>query len=92
MIVHFFTGIFEHFPEIDSFQVVQSDPRSMVVRVVERSGFDEGTSRRIVAALRDKGATDMEISVESVVEIPASPSGKRRFVLSSVPLSTFDRT
>jgi phenylacetate-coenzyme A ligase PaaK-like adenylate-forming protein len=92
LIVHFFTGIFEHFPEIESFQVLQNDPHSMVVRLVGGAGFDASTPARVVASLREKGATDIEISVERVDAIPASPSGKRRFVISTVDLSTLDRT
>lgn len=83
LIVHFFTGILNHFPEIESFQVVQEDPRSILVRVVPDTGYSEATPPRIVAALRKKGA-DLEIEVDTVDEIPTAPSGKRRFVVSRV--------
>jgi phenylacetate-CoA ligase len=80
LIVHFFTGILNHFPEIDSFQVVQEDSRSILVRVVPDVGYSAEIPPRIVAALREKGA-DLEIEVDTVDDIPAAPSGKRRFVI-----------
>jgi phenylacetate-CoA ligase len=81
LIVHFFTGILNHFPEVESFQVTQESPEAILVRVVPADGFSEETAGRIVSALRAKGA-DLEIEVEAVKEIPAAPSGKRRFVIS----------
>jgi phenylacetate-CoA ligase len=84
LIVHFFTGIMEHFCEIDEFQVVQEHPGSIHIRVTERSTIDENVVSRIVHALRDRGAEGLQIDVEVVREIPLSPSGKRRFVISKV--------
>jgi len=81
LIVHFFTGILNHFPEIESFQVVQESPEAILVRVVPDVGYSQEVPPRIVAALREKGA-DLEIEVEVVEEIPAAPSGKRRFVIN----------
>lgn len=83
LIVHFFTGILNHFPEVESFQVTQESPDAILVRVVPADGFSRETADRIVAALREKGA-DLEIEVDTVDEIPAAPSGKRRFVINRV--------
>jgi phenylacetate-CoA ligase len=84
LIVHFFTGIMSQFPEIDSFQVVQDKADSILVRVVDSDGFLGQTASRIVAALREK-ATDLSIEVEVVQEIPVTASGKRRFVINTLP-------
>jgi phenylacetate-coenzyme A ligase PaaK-like adenylate-forming protein len=83
LIVHFFTGILNHFPEVESFQVTQETPEAILVRVVPTVGYSEEVPPRIVAALREKGA-DLEIEVDTVDEIPAAPSGKRRFVISRI--------
>jgi len=83
LIVHFFTGILNHFPELESFQVVQESREGILLRIVPANGFSRETAGRIVAALREKGA-DLEVEVEAVKEIPATPSGKRRFVISRV--------
>jgi len=84
LIVHFFTGILEYFPEIEAFQVLQDEPGSMVLRLVPTKGFSKAVAARIVAELKQKGASDMEIEIELVTEIPLPPSGKRRFVTSNL--------
>jgi phenylacetate-CoA ligase len=81
LIVHFFTGILNHFPEVESFQVVQETPGEILVRIVPAPGYSEETPPRIVAALKVKGA-DLDIEVDTTDEIPTAPSGKRRFVIS----------
>lgn len=84
LIVHFFTGILEHFPEIESFQVVQETLDAMVVRVVPRGQLSKETVAAIIARLHEKGAADIQIHVEAVTAIPLPPSGKRRFVISQI--------
>jgi phenylacetate-CoA ligase len=84
LIVHFFTGVIEHFTEVDSFQVVQNALDSMQVRIVPRNGFSSDTEKRLVAALASKGAEGMRIDVEIVREIPLSDGGKRRFVIRDI--------
>jgi phenylacetate-CoA ligase len=84
LIVHFFTGILEHFPEIDSFQVVQEEADAMLVRIVPTTEITPDSASRIVASLQEKGAADMRIEIEPVQEIPLASTGKRRFVISKV--------
>jgi Coenzyme F390 synthetase len=83
LIVHFFTGVLEHFREIDCFQVIQQSAESIVLRVVPARGFSKDIASKIVSQLHDKGARDLNIEVEVVPEIPLSPSGKRRFVIAN---------
>lgn len=83
LIVHFFTGIIEFFPEVECFQVVQERLESLVVRLVAGRNFSSDTPSRVAAALREKGA-DIEMTIEVVPEIPLAPSGKRRFVISKI--------
>jgi phenylacetate-CoA ligase len=86
LVVHFFTGILEHIPEIDCFQVIQDELEAIVVRVVPSNGvsrFSNETAKTIVSRLRQSGTDDLKITVEPVAEIPVSPSGKRRFVIAS---------
>ena len=81
LIVHFFTGVLEHFEEIDSFQVIQEELDSIVVRIVPAGEFSIATRRRIVESLKEKGA-DLNIELELVQDMPLPPSGKRRFIIS----------
>ena len=82
LIVHFFTGILEHFPEIDSFQVVQENPYSILVRIQPKTKINENTLNRIRTDLAEKGASDLVIDFEIVEEIPLPKTGKHRFVIN----------
>ncbi|MFQ5568401.1 MAG: phenylacetate--CoA ligase family protein [Rhodothermales bacterium] len=84
LIVHFFTGVLEHFTEVDTFQVIQEDLESIVLRIVPTRTFSEETAGAIVAALKQQGTGDLVINVECVQEIPFTPGGKRRFIISTL--------
>ena len=84
LIVHFFTGVLEHFHEIDSFQVIQESIDSILIRMVLNTPLTKELDNRIVKALQEKGATGLRIELETVSDIPISKNGKRRFVISSV--------
>ena len=86
LIVHFFTGLIEHFPEIDCFQVVQEDPASIVLRLQPVTDISPDVQQRLVALLKEKGAGDLRIDVQIVPEIPLPSTGKRRFVISNQAL------
>jgi phenylacetate-CoA ligase len=84
LIVHFFTGILEYFPEIKSFQVVQEEIDRIVLRLIPGNGFSQDIAISAVSMLRERGAEDLKIEVDVVSEIPLPTSGKRRFVVSKV--------
>ena len=88
LLVHFFTGILEHFAQIDSYQAVQEEPDRMVLRVVSTGGSTDGLSESIVAALLSNGASDLKIDVEFVDEISVPLTGKRRFIINKLEKST----
>lgn len=83
LIVHFFTGIIEHFSEVEMFQVLQQDVRSIVLRVVaSQSGRNSDEwQAELISRLRESGARDLDIQLSMEDEIPTAPSGKRRFVI-----------
>ena len=83
LIVHFFTGILEHFDGIDSFQAVQERLEEMHLRIVPTESYVPEDQVRIIEALQERGA-DLKIHVELVDDIPLPPSGKRRFVTSTL--------
>jgi phenylacetate-CoA ligase len=87
LIVHFFTGILEFFPEIDEFQVVQEYPGEIVLRFVPKLPVSSHTVQYIIATLKERGASDMKIEVELVDNIPLSTTGKRRFIINNTRLS-----
>ena len=84
LIVHFFTGIMEHFPEISSFQVRQEEKESIVIYIVPKTDISKEVEERIINQLKQKGATDLKIMIEYVDDIPLQTTGKRKFVISSI--------
>lgn len=84
LIVHFFTGILEFFPQIEVFQVLQELPDIIRLLIVPKVGYSEAVGEEIVRQLKEKGA-DIDIRVELVQEIPPASSGKRRFVINKLP-------
>lgn len=81
LIVHFFTGILEHFEEIDEFQIVQKKKDFLEIKIVPKKNIEENMKRKIIEALKEKGASDMYMEIKLVSEIPIASNGKRRFVL-----------
>lgn len=84
LLVHFFTGTLEFFPEIDSFQIVQNETGSIELYVVTSGVISTDTQQRIISALHSRGADDLKIQIELVNNIPLSKSGKRRFVINNL--------
>jgi phenylacetate-CoA ligase len=81
LIVHFFTGILEHFLEVRQFQAIQERADLMLLKIIPMPDYTEESSRQIIAALRARGA-DISIEIELVDDIPLTPAGKRRFILN----------
>lgn len=84
LIVHFFTGVLEHFREIDRFQVIQLDRVSLILKVVPNGPLTSQRSEQIVKALSEHGCSDMKIKVEIVEQIPLTAGGKNRFIISNI--------
>jgi phenylacetate-CoA ligase len=84
LIVHFFTGVLEYFPEIANFQVIQEERDRLVVYVVPGAGFSASTAQNVRDGLRARGLTDMKIEVEVTAGIPLAKSNKHRFILNRV--------
>lgn len=81
LIVHFFTGILEHFKEIDEFQVVQKKENLLIIKIVPSKPISEELKSKIIEKLKEHGADDMVIQIEIVKEIPLEKTGKRKFVI-----------
>lgn len=84
LIVHYFTGILEHFMEIDAFQVEQDRPDHIIVRIVPNTEIVSTIKQKIIQALKEKGARELEVDLEVVRSIPLSPAGKHKFILNTI--------
>lgn len=84
LIVHFFTGIMEYFPAIETFRVVQERRGEITVEIVPAEGFSDRVWEEVKGEILAKGDRDLAVQLKLVSEIPLSASGKRRFVVSRV--------
>ena len=84
LIVHYFTGILEHFKEIDAFQVEQDRPDHIIVRIVPNTEIVSTIKQRIIQTLKEKGAQELAVDLEVVRSIPLSPAGKHTFILNTI--------
>jgi len=87
LIVHFFTGVLEHFLEIVNFQVLQEETDRLILRVVPGEGFSRETLEEVRQGLQAQGLTDMTIDMEVVSQIPVPTSQKHRFIMSKLAVA-----
>lgn len=88
LIVHFFTGVLEHFQIIDKFQVIQRTHNSIDLKIVPVRQISSEQIDSIIKSLQEKGCSDLVINIEIVDEIPLPPSGKHRFIINEMKLPT----
>ncbi|MFA7407279.1 MAG: hypothetical protein WCY93_05500 [Anaerolineaceae bacterium] len=84
LIVHFFTGILEHFSEIDTFQVIQTHPDTILIRIQPKAKISLDVLNQIKTTLANKGAADLKIDFEIVEKIHIHPTGKHRFIINQL--------
>jgi phenylacetate-CoA ligase len=86
MIVHSFTGLFEHISEIRQFRVVQDHLDSITIEVIPGIGFGEQILNNIRATIQKQLQEPFEINFRVVDDIPSTPSGKPQIIKSSVAI------
>lgn len=82
MVVHAFTGIFEHIPEIRQFKVIQRDLDSLEIEVIPGKDFKRDLLIDVEQKIQSYLAEKFTINWREVSEITPSPSGKPRLVES----------
>ena len=65
-------------------QIVQDRIEEMTVKVVRGPGYDAGAEAKLISNLRDRVGEAIKIRIEYVDDIPLTPHGKFKFVISSV--------
>ncbi|MEZ5401912.1 MAG: hypothetical protein R2729_19725 [Bryobacteraceae bacterium] len=74
-------------PEIDSWQVLQRELKSITVRLLLLPGhkYTQELERKLIGNLRRNGAgDDLEIRIDRVDSLPVTKGGKHRFIVSEV--------
>lgn len=86
LIVHTFTGVFEYYPEIKQFRIVQRDLDMFNVEYIPGNAFYLGVLEKISSHLKQVINDDsISWSYVEVSEIPNSPSGKPQIIKSLLP-------
>jgi len=88
IVVEFFFWVFEFIEGVDQFQVVQDRIDHLIVKIVKNQHFTDIDLNKIKNEIHKRVGSEVIIDTDFVNEIPLSGiSGKRRFVISKVPLS-----
>jgi phenylacetate-CoA ligase len=82
LIVHFFTAIFEHVPEIRQFKVVQRDLKSMEIQYIPGDGFTADILRQVEHAILGHLEEEFRVEWRRTSVIEPTPSGKPQIVQS----------
>jgi len=91
MIVHFFTAIFEHIPEIEQFRVIQRNLDEIEIEYIKAKNFNLHVLDKIENQIYDYLGERIKIIFKEVSRIPASLSGKPQIILSLLNKSSQDQ-
>jgi len=81
LIVHSFTGVFEYYPQIKQFQVVQRNSEKLTIRYILGVDFKPDLLDNIKSELDNLAAEVLNIEFIEVTEILPSKSGKPQIVI-----------
>jgi phenylacetate-CoA ligase len=80
LIVHFFTGIFEHVEEIKQFRVIQRTTNEIEIEYIPATNFQLNILDKISKIMFDKAGEIFPVKYIAVEEIAATPSGKPQLI------------
>jgi len=86
LVVHFFTIFFDHLAGVDQFQVRQKSIDNIIILIVKNDKFTTADEQYIKSGIQKYVGENVRLEMDYVESIPLSRSGKRRFVISDVPL------
>ena len=89
LIVHFFTGIFEYYPQIMQFMIVQDKIGVIEVKYIKDKGFEPNILMKIQEDIINKAKDNIEILFTNVNEIAPTKSGKPQIVISNLKKKLF---
>jgi hypothetical protein len=69
--------------------VIQQTSTSVLLRFVPAKGYSGQVGQKIISILKQRGAGDLNFTVELVSEIPLTSNGKRRFITSRLQQDPF---
>jgi phenylacetate-CoA ligase len=80
LIVHSFTGIFEHFPIISKYKIIQTSSKTLLIEYISKDKEHDIAILKIKNNLDELTQKSMEISFKKVDKIKAMYSGKPQII------------
>jgi phenylacetate-CoA ligase len=84
MVVHSFTGIFEHVPEIEQFCIIQNVLTGITIQYIPAVTFTEDCLEIIKEKILENLKENLEIKFQKVEQIQPSKSGKPQIIISNL--------
>ncbi len=84
LVVHSFTGYFEHIDCVLQFQIIQNSLAAITVKIVVNEKFNAKHKDKIKSGLHSIIQDDMNIDLRIVELIESSPSGKPQIIISKI--------
>jgi phenylacetate-CoA ligase len=84
LVVHSFTGYFEHIDSVLQFQIIQNTLTEITIKIIVNESFNLSIKRDIEGGIMAIIQDDMLINMEIVNAIEASPSGKPQIIISRI--------
>jgi phenylacetate-CoA ligase len=84
MVVHSFTGIFEHVPEIEQFCVIQNELSGIIIQFVPGKTFTQKCLELVKEKILSELNESFDIEFKAVEFIVASKSGKPQIIISNL--------
>ncbi len=76
--------IFKGISGIIQFQVIQEEAGELILKLVKDDSFTDSEMRKVMARIKEKCGEEMKADIRIVEDIPLTPSGKRKFIISKV--------
>ncbi|MBW2362973.1 MAG: phenylacetate--CoA ligase family protein [Deltaproteobacteria bacterium] len=76
--------VFKDQLEVAEAQILQSDPRAILLLIVPRADYSDASERGVVRQIRSRLGPEIDVRIELVNSIPREPNGKFRAVKSEV--------
>ena len=84
LVVHSFTGIFEHIPEISQFRITQENLEGITIEFVPGEGYHEQLLDTIRTRIAENVKEPFRLNFIERHEIPPSASGKPQLIISKI--------
>ena len=84
LVVHSFTGIFEHIPEISQFRITQENLEGITIEFVPGEGYHEQLLDTIRERIAQNVREPFQLDFIERHEIPPSASGKPQLIISKI--------